>query len=489
VEKLLAALGTTIDQVTSTLSISTAANGSATAAGNATAAAGTVTGTTSAAMVLVTSTSTSSYSLSERVEAAVRRLAELRGWTREEAKSKRNMEEKQSSQEQELLTLQSTLEDTQRLLRRAQQQNGEKDTEINERNHAIESLQVELARRQDDIDKLRREDNTMGNALEIERRARQKQLSELQARDGDILRMRSELENTRSANGKLLEQLSAAKERVQDLVNEVEAKAEQLRVVNASNTKLSAALQSLEKGSEDELRNRELLEKRLVEAEEMRATIAKLKTHLMETTASLKSTQDQLAGSNELNQDLEGQLDRLVQDYESNKRRLKESEAQGDDLSKERATLIESVAELKQNLSKTKEKVELEYTLRMQSEATVEALRRAGNDSRLLSMDYSERVNETEQLLMQTEEEKKHLRQSLTLLKAQLEEKENLRLAEMNSRKRGEAEFSQLKATLEKANLELMESTARSKVGMCVCVTVYIFGNDALVNRGRVITA
>lgn len=130
---------------------------------------------------------------------------------------------------------------------------------------------------------------------------------------------------------------------------------------------------------------------------------------------------------------------------------------------KERTMLVAEGMELKQALHKSKERVEAEYALRLQIEATVEVLKRASHDSRQLSVDFSQREGQKEILHAQAEEEKKTLKNSIVALKAAYDEKEMQRLAELSSRKRAEGELAKMKSLMERATQDLAESTGRSK--------------------------
>jgi predicted RNase H-like nuclease (RuvC/YqgF family) len=111
--------------------------------------------------------SSTTLSLTDRVDLAVRRLGELRSWSREEAKGRRNLEERSESQEQELLSAQNTLEDTQKALRKASIQSSEKETEMREKQREITGLQMEINTKQEEIERLRRDDSSLGKCFEL----------------------------------------------------------------------------------------------------------------------------------------------------------------------------------------------------------------------------------------------------------------------------------------------------------------------------------
>ena len=454
VEKLLGALKTTMDQLSASIAVASSSGGSASTARSSPFTKTPATEDPGSSVAL---------SLSVRVDSAVTRLGELRSWAREDAKIRRNTEEKLLAQEQDISANQAAAEDVQKQLRRALAQSSERETEIREKMKEITELRYDGERKDEEIEKLRKEDSSLGGTLEIERRSRQKQLAELHARDGELMFLRSELEGQKDGNAKSVTLLSELKARLQEATDELEEKGEQLRVVKAHNLKLNVTLEQLERGSEADTRDRVTLEKRVVSSDNMNNVISGLKSKLGESEDTTRGLREQLKGLAESKQELEARHTQTLRDIESNRKVLHSAEIRHNEILKEKSALVSESFELRSALAKAKDRTDHEYTLRLQTESNVETLKRASNENRLLTMDYTEREGRTEMLYVQGEEEKKTLRSSLVALQSAYDEKEKARLSEITLKQRAEADLVKYKAMMEKANFDLSDSTARAK--------------------------
>ena len=455
VEKLLGALKTTMDQLSASIAVASSSGSSAPTARSSPF--------TKPPTQLEDSSNSIALSLSVRVDSAVTRLGELRSWAREDAKIRRSTEEKLLTQEQDIAANQAAAEDVQKQLRKALSQSSEREVEIREKMKEITELRYDSDRKDEEIEKLRKEDSSLGGTLEIERRSRQKQLAELHARDGELMFLRSELEGQKNGNTKTLNLLSEVKARLQEASEEVEEKGEQLRVVKAHNLKLNVTLEQLERGSEADNRDRVTLEKRVVSTDSMNSVISALKSQLGEAEDTTRGLREQLKGLVESKIELEARHTQALKDIESNRKVLHSSEIRHSEILKEKSALVSESFELRSALAKAKDRTDHEYTLRLQTESNVETLKRASNENRLLTMDYTEREGRTEMLYVQGEEEKKTLRSSLVALQSAYDEKERARLSEIALKQRAEADLVKYKAMMEKANFDLSDSTARAK--------------------------
>ena len=455
VEKLLGALKTTMDQLSASIAVASSSGGTAPTARSSPF--------TKTPTHLEDSGNSIALSLSVRVDSAVTRLGELRSWAREDAKIRRNTEEKLITQEQDIAANQAAAEDVQKQLRKALSQSSEREMEIREKMKEITELRYDSDRKDEEIEKLRKEDSSLGGTLEIERRSRQKQLAELHARDGELMFLRSELEGQKNGNTKTLNLLSELKARLQEASEEVEEKGEQLRVVKAHNLKLNVTLEQLERGSEADNRDRVTLEKRVVSTDSMNSVISGLKSQLGAAEDTTRGLREQLRGLVESKIELEARHTQALKDIESNRKVLHSSEIRHNEILKEKSALVSESFELRSALAKAKDRTDHEYTLRLQTESNVETLKRASNENRLLTMDYTEREGRTEMLYVQGEEEKKTLRSSLVALQSAYDEKERARLSEISLKQRAEADLVKYKAMMEKANFDLADSTARAK--------------------------
>lgn len=311
---MLAALGTTLEQMSASMT-----------ANSNTSTSASVLGSSSSLSVVPTlgrslNGSSSTLSLSDRVDLAVRRLGELRSWSREEAKGRRNLEERSESQEQELLSVQNALEDTQKTLRKTTIQSSEKETEMREKQREITGLQIEIIAKQEEIERMRRDDSSLGGSLEAERRGRQKQLAELQGKDRELMLLKSDLEAQLASHSKLQDQMSSVKERLNETVVELEEKEEQLRVTKAHNLRLNVTLEQLERGSEADNKDRQILENRVGVAEGLNTTIIKLKAQLSDAESSERFSKEQMKLLSDSKIELEARYAQTLRDNESSRK-------------------------------------------------------------------------------------------------------------------------------------------------------------------------
>ena len=173
VEKLLAALGSTLDQMASSYPPSS----SGIAGGSSSSAAGLNTSNDTANILTLTTgggngrvspsfarlgLGPDSAPLSERVEGAVRRLGDLRACQRDEAKYRRSLEEKALTQSQEITSLRAAAEDTHAMLRKSQQLAADRDLLLKEKAREMNDMQLELTRKGEEVERLRQEDTSLG---------------------------------------------------------------------------------------------------------------------------------------------------------------------------------------------------------------------------------------------------------------------------------------------------------------------------------------
>ena len=465
VEKLLAALGSTLDQVVAAAHPPLPAAAGAVGDGALVPAGGIAASSTGRASPSpsLSLARMDGLPLSERVDLTVRRLGDLRAAHREEGKLRRALEERCDGLAKEAAALRAAADDAAAQARRAQQAGADKDLQLKERARELADAQAELSRRGEELERLRQEDTSLGGTLEVERRARQKASQDAQAKDGELLAVRGELEAHKAAHAKAAEQLQATRQRLQEATVELEGHTEQLRLAKASNLKLNVTLEQLERGAEAEAAERHALERRLEEAEAQRAVAAQLRAQLQQAQDALSAGKVALREDQEGKQDVEGKLVRTARDLDGSRRALHAAEVRHAELSREKSALQAENGELRAACDKARERAEQEFALRMQTEATVEALRRASSESRLLSQDLTERESRAELQAAHAEEEKRTLRTSLVALKATYEEKDRERVSEANARKRAEAELTKCRAAVDKAQADLSVELARSK--------------------------
>ena len=355
VEKLLAALNTTLDQVVSSVSSSRATSNGALVTVNATLAR--IRGSEESSDV--------ESSITGKVESAVKRLGEFRNWARDESRSRRALEEKSDSLEQDLSAAGITIESVQDQLRRAIQNASEKSHEIREKTKEIAELQSNLIRKQEDVDKHKRESATIQTMIDDEKKARSRLAAEVQLKDSELSRFRLENDNLSSTISRLTEQLTLTSERLTEVSAENDQRGEQIRIIKGNNSRLSASLNLLEQGLDRDRTDRGALEQRLLDVESSTSANLRLKTHVSELEATLSEVKETLRQVQETKDIAKRDNHDLLNEVDGLRRKLSSAENRFEQSQRERIALQEECHNHRQAASKFSQQLELEQSSRV----------------------------------------------------------------------------------------------------------------------------
>ena len=320
--------------------------------------------------------------MAHRVESAVRKLNELRSWSRDERRYREVLEERCESLEKDLSVALASLEDAQRELKHNLQELTEKDRQLRDRNRESGDLNSEVSKRQEEIDRLKHELNLLTTAFDEERRNKLRIVSENQSKDQEYASLRAEYDNIISQHNHLQEQIIQLKEQLGELKGEADVKNEQLRAAKATINRLTENIERLDKGNYRSQKEREELESKLQEAENMSVTITRLKSQLTEIQTKLQKSEDIRKTLTESKQIIEDRFEKLKSESEEDKRKLHFLESRYESTNKESSILDQELRDLRTELVKTRERLEFEYSNRMKAEAALENMRRVTEEWR-----------------------------------------------------------------------------------------------------------
>jgi chromosome segregation ATPase len=397
--------------------------------------------------------------LTARVEAAVKRLSNLRHWARDEARSKRLLEGQLEAAGADTAAAQATAEDAQRQVKQLLQAAAARDKDLREKTAELQEREHEALRLQDELDRLRSAGTSITGRLEDEKRHGLSLAEQIAAKEHECARLTGELEAKNLAVTKLQSLLQAANEQLAAAVDESERRAEQLRVAKSNSERIMATLEQVERGAASDKAERESAEKRAAEAEEqlgalsrMRARNAELEQKLTATKEECKLVSRAKVVAEELNTTLQQDLQGAVKKVASLEHRI-------DSIMQEKNTFVDEVAETRRKIALAKQYADQERAQRMKADATMALLKRSGEESRVDLVEYATMAEEAGNQQSRAEEEKRSLRSKINELKQICDEKESLRLTEMGDRKKMESDIQQLKAALAKRNAELASSS------------------------------
>eukprot|EP01038_Epipyxis_sp_PR26KG_P008401 gene8401-11359_t len=478
IEKLLAALGTTLDQVQPVMMTLTAASDGITAISHNTTPTRDVAlyhssihsskhGPTSP---LSSNSGGGSLTVTSRVDDAVSRLSNFRSWVRDESKARHILESQNESLANDILSNQQTIDEQAQQIKQIHATLIERDAEISERNNTIIELQYELNKLKDDLQRLKRDLHTNNDYYDEEKRNKTKLLHDLSHKESDMTKLQHEIDTRNNTILKLQETIYTLQESCDDLKAELESKSEALKHAKLNSEKIIVSIEQYENGIENDRKERQLLEKKLFEAENgNNTTILRLKSRIHELeniNSEVSNNLKQMQDSSNLVSD---QQMRLLKDSEQLKKKNLLLENQLENILKEKNSFVDEITETRRKIAAAKEQAELERQQRLRTEATVETYRKLDEDKRLY-LSYSNNSlkavedHTAELLQLQAEEEKKSLRIKISELKLSCEEKEAMRIAEENDRKKLEKHIKDLKNTLAKKNQELTTSANYSSM-------------------------
>jgi chromosome segregation ATPase len=452
VEKLLAALGTTLDQVSNTLTPLSAA---------------TTTSTSGSRSNLLTPISSGSPTMdnmsvpqTDRVDSAVKRLGDLRIWCRDEFRSRRILEEKIESLQRDLLASQTAAEDAQSHWKRLMASSNDRDVEVREKAREISDLQATMARKQEEIDRLKKDLSNARDELDEEKRSKQKLSSESQAKDSEIFRQRLEHESLTATIARLQEQLSSSKDRINELSNDAEQKAEQVLVCKANNARLSATLEMLERGFDKDRNDRGLMEQRLLDFDNNSGSVERFKVKIAELENSLSALREKCHNITREKDTAQMALERQTIELDSLRRKLTTVEARLEGCNKEKQSMTAQIDNVRQTVAQMKIKVESEVSLRLKAEAALQAI---NNEKKPFGDHYSALVDEVADNLKKDEDEKQALRNQIHSLKLTMEYKESQYSVNEEKTRSLERELHRLMSQVGDWNNEIESMQLRSR--------------------------
>eukprot|EP01041_Mallomonas_annulata_P002275 gene2275-4425_t len=403
-----------------------------------------------------------SESISTRVEIAIKKLNELRAWSRDERRYRQMLEERCTIAERELEYKTANLEEIQRDLKKHQFDITDKDRELRERTREHNDLISDITRRQDEIERLRQEIHDMSNQIDEERRHRMKFSGEVLNKDTELSSALTELETQSNLIQKLQESNTSLKDQLTDTKSESEMKGEQLRAAKATISRLNESIDRLDKGVDKGKKERDELEAKLQEIDTLSTSMTRLRAQYTESELKLVRTEESRRSLADAKQILEDKFERLQVESEHDKHRLLLLEDQYNAIGRENVIIDTDLKEMRSELSKTRERLEFEYAARMKAENSLESYRRSTEEWR----DHGENAvaarDAIEEKYAQMEVDNKSLRDLVNALRISNDEREVLLQSESEGRRRAEQDAQIRNTALDRAQRELTKTTTRA---------------------------
>ena len=471
VEKLLAALGNTLNQI-----VPPAQNALAASAGMSFVSQQQQQQQQQAQLQLMSTTlNTVNTGMSEvsdfqhetvpmRVEAAVKRLTQLRHWAREETRSRRTLEGQQEALSQEVGSMQAALDEAQQQLKDASRNVSQREGELRAKNKEVEELQHELQRLKGDFHRAKLDDSNKVGLLEDEKRSRESLLDELRAKETHAARLRADLESRAGTISRLQEQVRLLEAQVADARAEAEQRSEQVRVAKANSEKLLGTIEQLERGGEADRADREEAERRLAQAEVQVASLTRTQARNAELERQLERVKAENKQSLHDKLLLDERQHSLSKELDASRKKAQSLEHRLNAIMQEKNSFVDEVAETRRKIALAKEYAEQERAQRMKADASIEALKRSEQERRVDLVGFAQKAEEVESLQSRAEEEKRSLRGKISELRLACDEKESQRQADLHDRKRLEKDVKQLKSALAKRTAELESTSSYSSL-------------------------
>lgn len=429
-EKLLAALGTSIDQINSSFDSKATAD-------------------FSSLDLSSNSNGSNAALLSARVDSAIKRLNDLRSSAREFHRSKRSIENLNLTLTAEVTSLRKALADSQNRLGQLIKTSSDLDMNSKETVGLIVDLQNEGLHTclpglvtiffqsiylffylryvgmkfQGEIYSLRDQINQLSLALEEEKRIHHQLAAESRNKEHRISYLHQQLEDGKNMESKLKQDNEALNDQLNDMNIQYSKQVEVLRINKMNNDKLSKTLEMIESSIKQERRERHLLEQKLAVTESTIEETVKVKRSELDVV--LKSTQERLKLVEEHNQSLSSQNVTLTQEIESHRQIVETCKSKLSNIEAEKICLQTEIKSLKYTSQVQLQQLEAERLSRLKSESALNTLT-ANIESRVSSQidhSYSQIVENIESKFSIDEKEKISLQSKIHKLSLLVEEK------------------------------------------------------------------
>ena len=381
----------------------------------------------------------------QRVDAAVKSLSLLGTWVRDDARSRRAVQDRAAMLESELRGARAALEERTAEVKKHSELAASAVTELKDKRREASTVGAELTRVTLEGERAKRELASAQAQLEDERRSKQRLQAEISGLAQEATKGKIDSDAQKSVIAKLQSQVQAGKERVSELEADVEHKSDLLRNSKANAVKLQLALEHLERSEAKERREKDAMETRKSEADVHKVALARLQARHAELEASSKASRDTVAALRETVTALERQLAEASREAEGAKRKQLSAESRGEFAAKENRTLESSLSALRGEMQVLRDKAADDYAARLRAESALETAKSSGSrddaaerarsgPSAAVAV-VSKQLQASEERCRALEEERSSLSAKLKATKSALEERESALAAEQHARR------------------------------------------------------
>ena len=300
--------------------------------------------------------------MSERFDAAVHYLAELRIWAREESRAKRVLHDKVQASERDAAAAQLSTKDAINSAEHLRSHKARQEAEQRTLRKEVADLRKTLTAAQEQLQRATQETSKQQRAAEDERAKVKRLNTDIQAKEGEMSRLRSEIETQRTKAAKVANQLAASKEAGDVWQSRVEKVSHENRDLRAQ---LDAVLQQATVATASANSANELAHRSNGAGN---AEIAVLKARVDELQATLAAAREEGRGHREQRTRLDTAASALQREMQILHKKVELAEARCDTLTNEKYVLHDEKAALHAELAEARQQISVEQSKRARVE-------------------------------------------------------------------------------------------------------------------------
>ena len=402
--------------------------------------------------------------ISARVEFVLKRLGDLRSWTREETRSKRMLESRCAELEKDVSSLQLKYSETSNSLKAELRQVLEREAVLRERVETYNSPKkaLEIQRKTEENERLAMTVQQLQTQIEDARGASLRMNSELQAKTYELDRVKEKLSVKENEAARYQERASQATDKLDSISSELASTRDEMRVLRSSQARYNDNTERLEASLDKAKSECALYEKKAQGLELELAQVSKFKSQVEDLESALARSTETARSYHEAKLVALENIVSIEHALEAAQRKCVVLEKEKADLEAEKDSLDHELGTLRESLEETKALIEKEKAERERFQITSSSVRRVQEESRIQIENKTALLERAEQKLASYEGDSRSLRESANQLRRALAEKEQALTKEADLRVRAEHEITSLKASLDRAQREISSSATRA---------------------------
>lgn len=324
----------------------------------------------------------SESNISLKVNLIIEKLSNVRTIIRDESKTKKQLESKLISGDQDIGKLNDAVQKLRSCLRNVEEENSSKSSMLTAANSEVEKLSISL-------NKALLEKTDVEKELQFYRQNNDnlsKQLSEahteLESKNSDLKALQYELGLRDNSVSRLREELALEQSSQKSLLSELDQKSSQYDTVLNNNQTLLLTIQHLEQSLSIEKDSKLAVENSLKELDDLKVIECELNNEISNVRFQLQKVIHEKQQLVDVKLSAEKTVSQLEQELMAAKKHSSLIELRMDMILQEKSSFIDEISETRRKIQLAKENFEIEKEQRLKSEATAEALKRVHGEDR-----------------------------------------------------------------------------------------------------------